>query len=184
MKIHRFGLISIAVVALCGYSLCVSAQRLTASNIDEVVKAMTLEEKCHMVLGRGMHFNDDAKFPGTAGSTFFVDRLGIPETYCADSQQGLRMNATRAWDHNDYYPTDFVASMTLSSTWDREAAFKVGQGIGNEVREFGLDWILSPAMNLIRNPLCGRNHEYYSEDPYLSGTIAAGYVRGVDCCLS
>ena len=89
------------------------------------------------------------------------------------------MNATRAWDHNDYYPTDFVASPTLASTWDREAAFKIGQGIGNEVREFGLDWILSPAMNLIRNPLCGRNHEYYSEDPYLSGTIAAGYVNGV-----
>ncbi|MBQ3631791.1 MAG: glycoside hydrolase family 3 protein, partial [Prevotella sp.] len=82
-------------------------------------------------------------------------------------------------DHRDYYPTDFVASPTLASTWDREAAFKIGQGIGNEVREFGLDWILSPAMNLIRNPLCGRNHEYYSEDPYLSGTIAAGYVRGV-----
>ena len=89
------------------------------------------------------------------------------------------MNAKRTWDHRDYYPTDFVASMTLASTWDREAAFRVGQGIGNEVREFGLDWILSPAMNLIRNPLCGRNHEYYSEDPYLSGTIAAGYVRGV-----
>ena len=170
---------SIVVAALCGYSLCASAQRLTADNIDEIVKAMTLEEKCHFVLGRGMHYNEDDKFPGTAGSTFNVDRLGIPETYCADSQQGLRMNANRAWDHNDYYPTDFVASMTLASTWDREAAFKVGQGIGNEVREFGLDWILSPAMNLIRNPLCGRNHEYYSEDPYLSGTIAAGYVRGV-----
>ncbi len=126
-----------------------------------------------------MHYNDDDKFPGTAGSTFGVARLGIPETYCADSQQGLRMNAKRTWDHRDYYPTDFVASPTLASTWDREAAFKIGQGIGNEVREFGLDWILSPAMNLIRNPLCGRNHEYYSEDPYLSGTIAAGYVRGV-----
>jgi len=159
--------------------LMASAQQLRAGNIDEVVNAMTLEEKCHLVLGCGMHFNDDAKFPGTAGSTFSIARLGVPETYCADSQQGLRMDGKRAWDHHDYYPTDFVASMTLASTWDREAAFKVGQGIGNEVREFGLDWILSPAMNLIRNPLCGRNHEYYSEDPYLSGTIAAGYVRGV-----
>ena len=178
-SIQQISLVIVAVAAMCGYSLRVNAQQLKAETIDEVVKAMTLEEKCHMVLGRGMHFNDDAKFPGTAGSTFSVARLGIPETYCADSQQGLRMNATRAWDHNDYYPTDFVASMTLASTWDREAAFKVGQGIGNEVREFGLDWILSPAMNLIRNPLCGRNHEYYSEDPHLSGTIAAGYVRGV-----
>ncbi len=176
---YRVSIVTIAVVALCGYSLRCSAQQLRADNIDEVVKAMTLEEKCHLVLGCGMHFNDDAKFPGTAGSTYAIPRLGIPATYCADSQQGLRMSATRAWDHNDYYPTDFVASMTLASTWDREAAFRVGQGIGNEVREFGLDWILSPAMNLIRNPLCGRNHEYYSEDPYLSGTIAAGYVRGV-----
>ena len=181
MKIsfHQISLVVMAVAMSFGCSLSVSAQQLRAENIDEVVKAMSLEEKCHMVLGRGMHFNDDAKFPGTAGSTFSVNRLGIPETYCADSQQGLRMNAKRAWDHNDYYPTDFVASMTLASTWDREAAFKVGQGIGNEVKEFGLDWILSPAMNLIRNPLCGRNHEYYSEDPYLSGTIAAGYVKGV-----
>ena len=167
------------IAALCGYALHADAQQLNANNIDEVVNAMTLEEKCHLVLGCGMHFNDDAKFPGTAGSTYAVPRLGIPATYCADSQQGLRMSANRDWDHRDYYPTDFVASMTLASTWDREAAFKVGQGIGNEVREFGLDWILSPSMNLIRNPLCGRNHEYYSEDPYLSGTIAAGYVRGV-----
>ena len=124
-------MVVLALATLCGNSLCVSAQQLKADNVDDVVKAMTLEEKCHMVLGRGMHFNDDAKFPGTAGSTFSVERLGIPETYCADSQQGLRMNATRAWDHRDYYPTDFVASMTLASTWDREAAFKVGQGIGN-----------------------------------------------------
>ena len=168
-----------AVAALCGYSMHLSAQQLNADNIDEVVKAMTFEEKCHLVLGCGMHFNDEAKFPGTAGSSFGITRLGIPETYCADSQQGLRMQDHRLWDHRDYFPTDFVASMTLASTWDREAAFKVGQGIGNEVREFGLDWILSPSMNLIRNVLCGRNHEYYSEDPFLSGTIAAGYVNGV-----
>ena len=175
----RLNLMILAVAAISGYSLRCEAQQLRADNIDEVVNAMTLEEKCHLVLGCGMHFNDEAKFPGTAGSTYAIPRLGIPATYCADSQQGLRMQDHRDWDHRDYYPTDFVASMTLSSTWDREAAFKVGKGIGNEVREFGLDWILSPSMNLIRNVLCGRNHEYYSEDPYLSGTIAAGYVRGV-----
>ena len=179
ISIHQISVVVVAVAVMCGYSLRLSAQTLTAANIDEVINAMTLEEKCHLVLGCGMHFNDEAKFPGTAGSTFSVARLGIPETYCADSQQGLRMDSKRAWDHRDYYPTDFVASMTLASTWDREAAFKVGQGIGNEVKEFGLDWILSPSMNLIRNALCGRNHEYYSEDPYLSGTIAAGYVNGV-----
>jgi beta-glucosidase len=177
--IYQIWLVTLAVVAMCGYSLPTSAQQLTAENIDEVINAMTLEEKCHLVLGCGMHFNDEAKFPGTAGSTFDIARLGIPKTYCADSQQGLRMDSHRSWDHRDYYPTDFVASMTLASTWDREAAYKVGKGIGNEVREFGLDWILSPSMNLIRNVLCGRNHEYYSEDPYLSGTIAAGYVNGV-----
>ena len=178
-SIYNISLIKVAVVAMCGYSICASAQQLKTTNIDEVLNAMTLEEKCHLVLGCGMHFNDEAKFPGTAGSTFGIARLGVPETYCADSQQGLRMDSKRQWDHNDYYPTDFVASMTLASTWDREAAFKVGKGIGNEVKEFGLDWILSPSMNLIRNVLCGRNHEYYSEDPYLSGTIAAGYVNGV-----
>ena len=179
MKTRYLVSLVITIAAQCGYSLHVNAQQLNANNIDDVVNAMSIEEKCHLVLGCGMHFNDEAKFPGTAGSTYAVPRLGIPATYCADSQQGLRMNANRDWDHHDYYPTDFVASMTLASTWDREAAFKVGKGIGNEVREFGLDWILSPAMNLIRNPLCGRNHEYYSEDPYLSGTIAADYVRGV-----
>jgi beta-glucosidase len=163
-----------------GLHMSVFAQvKLSATNVDEIVQTMTLEEKCHLVLGCGMHFNDEAKFPGTAGSTYAIARLGIPETYCADSQQGLRMDHHRDWDHRDYYPTDFVASMTLASTWDREAAYKVGQGIGNEVKEFGLDWILSPSMNLIRDALCGRNHEYYSEDPYLSGMIAAGYVNGV-----
>ena len=168
MNFKNIKITFVAVAAIFGYSNNASAQtQLRADNIDEVIKEMTLEEKCHLVLGCGMHFNDDAKFPGTAGSSYAIPRLGIPSIYCADSQQGLRMSASRAWDHRDYYPTDFVASMTLASTWDREAAFAVGQGIGNEVKEFGLDWILAPSMNLIRNVLCGRNHEYYSEDPYL-----------------
>ncbi len=173
---------SLFIVASLAITMAGSATaqvKLRADNIDEVISEMTLEEKCHLLLGCGMHFNDDAKFPGTAGSTYAIPRLGIPAIYCADSQQGLRMAETRPWDHHEYITTDFPATMTIASTWDRQAAFKVGRGIGNEVKVFGLDWILAPSMNLMRSPLCGRNHEYYSEDPYLSGMMAAGYVNGV-----
>lgn len=169
-----------AVTLLCGHStIAVSQTRLRADNIDEVVKEMTLEEKCHLVLGCGMGFGREVKFPGTAGSTYAIPRLGIPSTYCADSNQGLRMSAHRDYDSRDYYCTDYMTSITLASTWDKKAAFTIGKGIGNETKEYGLDWILAPSMNLMRNVLCGRNHEYYSEDPYLSGTMAAYYVQGI-----
>ena len=167
-------------VAACCYGYSSSAQiKLSADNIDQVVSEMTLEEKCHFVLGTGMGFNRDVKFPGTAGATYAIPRLGIPAIYCADGQQGLRMNAHRDFDSRDYFPTDFLASMTLASTWDAKAAYQIGKAIGNEVKEFGLDWILAPSMNLMRSPLCGRNHEYYSEDPLLSGWMAGEYVKGI-----
>ena len=131
-------LFTLAVAAI--NVLCVMSQpRLRADNVDEVLQAMTLDEKCHLLLGCGMHFNDDAKFPGTAGSSYAVSRLGIPSIYCADGQQGLRMSATRPWDHRDYLTTDFPASMTVASTWDCEAAYAIGKAIGNEVKEYGLD---------------------------------------------
>ncbi|WP_369917235.1 MULTISPECIES: glycoside hydrolase family 3 N-terminal domain-containing protein [Prevotella] len=171
----------ICVVALlCGHGAkAVSQPRLRSDNIEQVVKEMTLEEKCHLVLGCGMGFGREVKFPGTAGSTYAIPRLGIPSTYCADSNQGLRMSAHRDYDSRDYYCTDYMTSIALASTWDKQAAYLVGKGIGNETKEYGLDWILAPSMNLMRNVLCGRNHEYYSEDPYLSGTIAAYYVKGI-----
>lgn len=175
---HQVIAISVTVAASFGYGASAQTQ-LRADNIDQVISEMTLEEKCHFVIGTGMGFNREVKFPGTAGASYAIPRLGIPAMYCADGQQGLRMNAHRDWDSRDYFPTDFVASVTLASTWDTQAAYKVGQGIGNEVKEFGLDWILAPSMNLMRSPLCGRNHEYYSEDPLLSGMIAGGYVNGI-----
>lgn len=177
MRRHRIFII--AIVA-CFHSLTISSQpRLQAENIDDVIAAMTLEEKCHLVLGCGMSYGDDAKFPGTAGSTYAIPRLGIPKTYCADSNQGLRMSARRDFDSRNYFCTDYMTSISLASTWDKDAAYRIGKGIGNETKEYGLDWILAPSMNLMRNVLCGRNHEYYSEDPYLSGTIAAHYVMGI-----
>lgn len=173
--------IIIMAAALClGHSSLATAQtQLRADNIDQVIKEMTLEEKCHLVLGQGMGFGREVKFPGTAGSTYAIPRLGIPATYCADSNQGLRMSAHREFDSRDYFCTDYMTSITLASTWDKQAAFRIGRGIGNETKEYGLDWILAPSMNLMRNVLCGRNHEYYSEDPLLSGTIAGNYVQGI-----
>lgn len=173
--------IIIMAAALClGHGSLATAQpQLRADNIDQVIKEMTLEEKCHLVLGQGMGFGREVKFPGTAGSTYAIPRLGIPATYCADSNQGLRMSAHREFDSRDYFCTDYMTSITLASTWDKQAAFRIGRGIGNETKEYGLDWILAPSMNLMRNVLCGRNHEYYSEDPLLSGTIAGNYVQGI-----
>ena len=80
MKIsfHQISLVVIAVATSFGYSASVSAQQLRAENIDEVVKALTLEEKCHLVLGRGMHFNDDAKFPGDRIQSSPNSRTSLP----------------------------------------------------------------------------------------------------------
>lgn len=171
---------SIVLLTLLGFFTETQAQiQLRADNIKQVIAEMTLEEKCHLVLGTGMGAGGEAKFPGTAGGTYAIPRLGIPAIYCADSNQGLRMSAKRDFDSRFYWATDFMTSITLASTWDRQAAYRIGKAIGNETKEYGLDWILAPSMNLMRNVLCGRNHEYYSEDPYLSGTIAADYVKGV-----
>lgn len=173
-------IIAMTLWATIGFGSHLVAQtKLTAENIDQVIQEMTLEEKCHLVLGQGMPSGSDAKFPGTAGSSYAIHRLGIPSIYCADSNQGLRMAAQRDFDSRRYVATDFMTSISLAASWNKEAAYEVGAAIGNETKEYGLDWILAPSMNLIRNVLCGRNHEYYSEDPYLSGSIAAAYVKGV-----
>lgn len=172
---------SLAVVAtMCG-NMAVQAQapQLNANNIDEVVQAMTLEEKVHMVLGCGMSFGDDVKFPGTAGRTYAIPRLGIRPVYLADGPHRLIMNQKRPYDSNTYITTEFPSSTTVAATFDTEAAKAVGTALGREVKDYGLDVLLAPGINLMRSPLCGRNHEYYSEDPVLTGKMAAGYIKGI-----
>jgi len=157
----------------------VAQPKLTTSNVQEVIQAMTLEEKVDLLIGCGMAMGDEVKFPGTAGRTRDIPRLGIQSAYLADGPHRLHMNRTRDWDSRTYLTTEFLSETNVAATFDTEAARRIGEAIGAEVRDFGLDVLLAPGVNLMRSSLCGRNNEYYSEDPVLAGKIAAGYINGI-----
>ena len=151
-----------------------STLTLREDNIDEILKAMTNEEKVTLLVG-----GQGSLVPGAAGYTREIERLGIPMTVLADGPAGLRIQPKREGTDQTFYCTGFPTSTLLASSWDPELVETVTTAMGNEVLEYGVDVLLAPGMNLHRNPLCGRNFEYYSEDPLLSGKMAAAYVRGV-----
>lgn len=152
-----------------------------AASIDNVIQAMTLEEKAKFVVGVGMPGFTRGPFEvtGAVGGTYGISRLGIPELRFADGPAGLRIRPTRPGQTQNYYATAFPIATSLASTWDPATAEAVGKAQGNEVKEYGVDLLLAPALNIHRNLLNGRNFEYYSEDPLISGKIAAAMVNGV-----
>ena len=156
--------------------------------ISEIIKQMTLEEKASLVTGTGLRFagsgpvigEADGRVPGAAGNTMSIDRFGIPGTVLSDGPAGLRIDPFHKGDSSkSYYATAWPVGTLLASTWDTSLVKKVGAGFGNEIKEYGVDVILAPGMNIQRNPLNGRNFEYFSEDPYVSGYMAAAIVNGI-----
>ena len=179
-----------ACAILTGSVSTLTAQvKLQTDNVDEVLKAMTLEEKAMLVVGgnrqiesssnNGMIGGHAQRVPGAAGTTQYIPRLGIPSSVLTDGPAGVRINPRRDNDANTYFCTGFPVGTALACTWNTSLVEEVGKCIGNEVLEYGCDVLLAPGMNIHRSPLCGRNFEYYSEDPYVTGKIAAAYVRGI-----
>ena len=180
--------LTVAAGAMATSMMAQSAPQLNANNIDEVIKAMTLEEKAQLLVGggndgfvgSGAMLGHQKKFvPGAAGTTVGIPRLGIPATVQCDGPAGVHIDTHRDGDSRTYYATGFPIGTCLASTWNTELMQNVGKAIGNETLEYGCDVVLGPGMNLHRNPLCGRNFEYYSEDPIVTGLMGTAFVNGV-----
>lgn len=156
--------------------------------LDKVISAMTLDEKLDVLIGSSGNQSTDANatignaselVPGAAGQLNGVPRLGIPSTVVADGPAGLRIQPKRQGTDKTFYCTHFPVAMLMSATWNTQLVKEVGAAMGNEVKHYGVDVLLAPATNIHRNPLNGRNFEYYSEDPLLAGNICAAMVGGV-----
>lgn len=178
---------SLLVVLLTAHSQ--NTPQLGKDPIDKVIAAMTTEEKVSLLIGTGMPGfggqsavvgSTQSIVPGAAGTTFPIERLGIPAVVVADGPAGLRISPTREGTESTYYCTAFPVATLLASTWNTDLVNQVGQAMGQEVKEYGCDVLLAPALNIHRSPLCGRNFEYYSEDPYLTGKMATAMVKGVE----
>ena len=179
--------------------LCGCTPRLGHSSDERVIAAMTLEEKVSLLVGTCKDWNlvpeaapatrhrapvpegywdtyqgntatMRGKVSGAAGVSYAIPRLGIPSIVLADGPVGLRI---------DSVCTAFPSTALLAATRDTDLVYRVGQAIGEEMRYYGVDILLAPGINIMRNPLCGRNYEYMSSDPEVAGQMASAYVRGV-----
>ena len=137
--------------------------------INQLVSKMTLEEKALLTSGRD------------AWSTQPIERLDIPYIWMADGPHGLRRAPTTyLWGYGDQAPaTCFPTASALSASWDMELLEEVGAALGVESNALGVDLLLGPGINIKRSPLAGRNFEYFSEDPILSGKLGAAFINGV-----
>ena len=140
-------------------------------DIEKILQQMTLEDR--IALCSGENFWETKKY----------EKYGIPSLFMCDGPHGLRKQenvADMLGVNESRKATCFPAEVTTAGSWDPELLTAIGSAIGQEAREQGVGLVLGPGVNLKRNPLCGRNFEYFSEDPYLAGKLAAGFIRGAE----
>ncbi len=140
-------------------------------DIETILQQMTLEDK--IALCSGENFWETKKY----------EKYGIPSLFMCDGPHGLRKQedvADMLGVNESRKATCFPAEVTTAGSWDPELLAEIGAAIGEEAKEQGVGLVLGPGANLKRNPLCGRNFEYFSEDPYLAGKLAAGFIRGAE----
>ena len=167
-------------------TFAVSAQAQTdKEEIDKIMGSMTLEEKIGMIVGDGKFLinsenekNADV-FIASRNSKMVIPRLNIKTTALTDGPSGINKNPAPEGVKDYTYTTSFPTSTCLAATWNTELVEHVGKAFGNEVLEYDYDLVLMPALNLHRDPNCGRSFEYYSEDPLLSGKLSASMVNGL-----
>ena len=180
--------------------------QLSRARLRTVVAALTDSEKVRLLVGTGLILPEGTptnmlppgmlgsprtpddwplRIPGSAGETHAVRRLGIPSITLSDGPAGVRIDPIRKGANGKpdstrtFYATAFPVGTLLASSWDTALVRRVGQSFGEEARDYGVDVLLMPGMNLHRNPLGGRNFEYYSEDPLVTGLMASAMVEGV-----
>lgn len=151
--------------------------------VENLLNQMNLEEKIHLLKGSGLSSAmgiGNTAVAGAVGTIAPTPRLGIPTIYLSDGPAGLRIAPKREGEDRTYYCTAFPIATLLSSTWNTSLVNEIGTAMGTEAKEYGIDVILGPGANIHRHPLCGRNFEYYSEDPVLTGFIGAAMVNGIE----
>lgn len=136
----------------------------------DIISKLTHRQKADLLTGRDFW------------STLGINEVGLPSAYLSDGPCGLRKQAAKS-DHLGLNPsipaTSLPSTATVANSWNEELGQAMGELLGEEAAAMKVNVLLGPGMNIKRNPLCGRNFEYFSEDPYLSGKMAAAYIRGI-----
>lgn len=159
-KYMRKRALSIIILVTAAQLLSANDHRIKPEHTrqaEEIVSQMTLQEKLEYIGGDGFYIRS-------------IPRLGLPAVRMADGPQGVRLNIGS---------TLFPSSITTAASWDRELMGRMGVGLGQDARARGIQILLGPGVNIYRSPLCGRNFEYFGEDPYLASEMAVSYINGV-----